>query len=56
MTHAVSVGQEGVRFLLISGKPLKEPVACGGPTVMNTREGLEQAFVELRKGNFVRHD
>jgi len=41
-------------FLLISGKPLREPVAWGGPIVMNTREELEQAFDELDKGTFIR--
>lgn len=44
----------GVRFLLISGRPLDEPVAWGGPIVMNSREELAQAFRELEEGTFIR--
>jgi quercetin 2,3-dioxygenase len=51
----VSTGEEGVRFLLISGKPVKEPVAWYGPIVMNTREELEIAFDEYDKGTFVKY-
>jgi len=40
--------------LLVSGKPLKEPVAWGGPIVMNTQQELQQAFSELRNGTFIR--
>ena len=47
-------GRDGVRFLLVSGKPLGEPIAWGGPIVMNTRKELEEAFDEYRKGSFVR--
>jgi redox-sensitive bicupin YhaK (pirin superfamily) len=47
-------GEEGARFLLISGAPLKEPVAWGGPIVMNTEEELEQAFREYREGTFLK--
>ncbi|WP_460272461.1 pirin family protein [Celeribacter sp. ULVN23_4] len=50
----VNSGPEGVRFLLISGQPLKEPVAWHGPIVMNTREELMQAFNELNNGTFIR--
>ncbi len=50
----VHAGEHGVRFLLISGQPLREPVAWYGPIVMNTREELEQAFAELRSGTFIR--
>jgi redox-sensitive bicupin YhaK (pirin superfamily) len=50
----VQAGEEGVRFLLISGKPLHEPVAWYGPIVMNTREQLRQAFEELQQGTFLR--
>jgi len=50
----VQAGENGVRFLLISGKPLKEPVAWHGPIVMNTREELVQAVEELNRGTFIR--
>jgi redox-sensitive bicupin YhaK (pirin superfamily) len=43
------------RFLLISGKPLKEPIAWGGPIVMNTRDELRVAFEEYSKGTFIKH-
>ena len=50
----VQAGEEGIRFLLISGAPIQEPVAWHGPIVMNTREELMQAFAELRNGNFIK--
>lgn len=50
---AVHAGEYGVRFLLIAGNPLREPVAWYGPIVMNTREELKQAFDELEKGTFL---
>ncbi|KAE9629948.1 pirin family protein [Parasedimentitalea maritima] len=50
----VMAGHEGVRFLLISGAPIDEPVAWHGPIVMNTRAELQQAFDELRNGSFIR--
>jgi quercetin 2,3-dioxygenase len=50
----VQAGDEGVRFLLVSGKPLEEPVAWHGPIVMNTQAELQQAFSELRNGTFIR--
>lgn len=50
----VQAGPEGVRFLLISGAPIEEPVAWHGPIVMNTREELHQAFKELRNGTFIK--
>lgn len=50
----VKAGKNGVRFLLVSGKPLREPVAWGGPIVMNTEEELDVAFRELREGTFIR--
>ena len=53
---AVSAGKEHVRFLLISGKPIKEPVAWYGPIVMNTEEELEVAFNEYREGTFIKHE
>jgi len=49
----VQAGDEGIRFLLVSGKPLKEPVAWYGPIVMNTQEELRQAFQELQQGTFL---
>jgi hypothetical protein len=50
----VEAGGDGVRFLLVSGMPLKEPVAWRGPIVMNTHEQLRQAFEELDRGTFLR--
>lgn len=51
---SVSCEDEGVRFLLVSGRPLKEPVAWYGPIVMNTQEQLQVAFEELQKGTFIK--
>jgi len=51
----VQAGPEGIRFLLVSGQPLKEPVAWYGPIVMNTEEELRQAVSELHNGSFIRH-
>jgi redox-sensitive bicupin YhaK (pirin superfamily) len=50
----VQAGDDGVRFLLVSGKPLEEPVAWHGPIVMNTRDELRQALAELRDGTFIK--
>jgi quercetin 2,3-dioxygenase len=50
----VQAGDEGIRFLLVSGKPLEEPVAWYGPIVMNTQDQLRQAFTELEKGTFLK--
>jgi hypothetical protein len=50
----VQAGPEGIRFLLVSGKPLEEPVAWHGPIVMNTQAELRQAFSELEKGTFLK--
>ena len=50
----VQAGDDGIRFLLVSGKPLEEPVAWYGPIVMNTQEQLRQAFSELDKGTFLK--
>jgi redox-sensitive bicupin YhaK (pirin superfamily) len=50
----VQAGEQGIRFLLVSGRPLREPVAWWGPIVMNTRAELEQALRELREGTFIR--
>lgn len=49
----VQAGEQGIRFLLVSGKPLQEPVAWYGPIVMNTQEQLRQAFEELKEGTFI---
>ena len=51
----VQAGEQGVRFLLVSGKPIEEPVAWYGPIVMNTRAQLQQAFQELQDGTFIKH-
>jgi len=51
---AVQAGEEGVRFLLVSGKPLEEPVAWYGPIVMNTQSQLQKAFQELKEGTFLK--
>jgi redox-sensitive bicupin YhaK (pirin superfamily) len=50
----VQAGDEGIRFLLVSGKPLEEPVAWYGPIVMNTQVELQEAFSELKAGTFLR--
>jgi redox-sensitive bicupin YhaK (pirin superfamily) len=52
---AVEAGEDGIRFLLVSGKPLAEPVAWYGPIVMNTQDELRQAFEELQENTFLRH-
>ncbi|MBC5647956.1 pirin family protein [Christensenella tenuis] len=50
----VAAGSDGVRFAYFAGKPLHEPVAWGGPVVMNTPEELDQAFAELQDGTFIK--
>ena len=50
----VQAGEQGIRFLLVSGKPIEEPVAWYGPIVMNTQAELQQAFAELRSGTFIK--
>ena len=52
---AVQAGPEGMRFLLVSGQPLAEPVAWSGPIVMNTPGQLKQAMLELQDGTFIKH-
>lgn len=52
----VKSGPAGARFLLIAARPLKEPVAWGGPIVMNTEEELNQAFRDLDNRTFIKHD
>jgi redox-sensitive bicupin YhaK (pirin superfamily) len=51
----VQAGDEGIRFILVSGQPLKEPVAWYGPIVMNTKAELQQAVNELNNGTFIKH-
>jgi redox-sensitive bicupin YhaK (pirin superfamily) len=51
---AVTAGKAGARFLLVSGKPIREPVAWYGPIVMNTEEELQVAFREYRYGTFIK--
>ncbi len=53
-TVAVTTEQQPVRFLLVSGKPLKEPVAWYGPIVMNTKDELKTAFEEFEAGSFIK--
>jgi redox-sensitive bicupin YhaK (pirin superfamily) len=50
----VQAGDQGIRFLLVSGKPIEQPVAWYGPIVMNTQAELEQAVSELRDGTFIK--
>ena len=52
----ITAGDEGLRFLLVGGKPLGEPVAWRGPVVMNTQEELQQAFAEYNNDTFIKHD
>jgi quercetin 2,3-dioxygenase len=49
-------GEDGIRFLLVSGKPIEEPVAGYGPIVMNTQAELRQPVNELREGMFIKAD
>ena len=50
----VRAGHEGMRFLLVAGSPIREPVAWHGPIVMNTKEELQQAFNDLRNNKFIK--
>ena len=50
----VRAGDQGIRFLLVSGKPIEEPVAWYGPIVMNTERELQEARRDLREGTFIR--
>ena len=51
----IKAGNNGLRMFLLSGKALNEPIAWGGPIVMNTREELDNAFDELNNGTFIKH-
>jgi redox-sensitive bicupin YhaK (pirin superfamily) len=53
---SVQAGEHGIRFLLVSGKPIQEPVAWYGPIVMNTQAELRQAVSELQNGTFIKRD
>ncbi|MEP6573194.1 MAG: pirin family protein [Gemmatimonadota bacterium] len=50
----VQAGEHGIRFLLVSGRPLREPVAWQGPIVMNTQQQLREAFSDLQEGKFLK--
>jgi len=50
----VQAGDDGIRFLLVSGRPLQEPVAWYGPIVMNTQDQLREAFEDLERGTFLK--
>jgi redox-sensitive bicupin YhaK (pirin superfamily) len=50
----VQAGEHGVRFLLVSGKPLREPIAWHGPIVMNTQAEIRQALTDLHDGSFIK--
>ena len=52
---SVTPGKNGIRFLLVSGRPIGEPVAWYGPIVMNTQEELKLAFEEYQNGTFIKH-
>ncbi len=51
----VQAGEQGIRFLLVSGRPIEEPVAWYGPIVMNTDEEIRRAVMELQDGSFIKH-
>jgi redox-sensitive bicupin YhaK (pirin superfamily) len=51
----VEAGEDGIRFLMVSGQPIAEPVAWYGPIVMNTKAELQEAVAELNNGTFIRH-
>src|SRR5437660_425841 len=53
-TVTVQAGDAGIRFLLVSGKPIEEPVAWYGPIVMNTPDELRRAYAELQDGTFIK--
>lgn len=54
-TLSVKAGPNGARFFLLSAKPLHEPIAWGGPVVMNTKEELDLAFAEIQNNTFIKH-
>jgi redox-sensitive bicupin YhaK (pirin superfamily) len=54
-TVRVQTRSNGVRFLFLAARPIGEPIAWGGPIVMNTQEELDHAFREIDLGTFIRH-
>jgi redox-sensitive bicupin YhaK (pirin superfamily) len=50
----VRAGENGIRFILVTGEPLGEPIAWGGPIVMNTKQELDLAFEELKTDQFIK--
>jgi hypothetical protein len=54
-TISLTGGAHGARVIAFSGRPLHEPIAWGGPIVMNTQRELALAFDELRRGTFIKH-
>jgi redox-sensitive bicupin YhaK (pirin superfamily) len=50
----VQAGEAGIRFLLVSGKPIEEPVAWYGPIVMNTQAEIREAMIDLQRGTFIK--
>lgn len=52
----IQTGTDGARVILVSGPPLREPIAWGGPIVMNTNDELQEAFIELELGTFIKHE
>jgi redox-sensitive bicupin YhaK (pirin superfamily) len=54
ISGVVQAGDEGVRFLLVSGRPLREPISWHGPIVMNTQAEIRQALTDLRTGAFIK--
>lgn len=51
----VTAAERGMRYVLVGGKPISEPVTWAGPVVMSTEEEVERAFEEYRNGTFVKH-
>ena len=52
----IKAGNEGIRFILLEGKPLNQPIAWDGPVVMNTKEELNTAFKQIEENTFINHN